>query len=527
MKTQTRNLSHFSWLSILAFSTFIFITSCSSDDVPKETPVETESDSNETTTPIEISPDVNDDGALNILVIGTSTSINTSTSAFASTKIATELNSILSQDSSITLDVNISFEDIYKNKIVTYGSGQGGNTSNSNFYCHSLLQYYYWPDNQSERLKKLSGQGTYKWDYVVIAADPYIVAKLPGYYALGIHKVAAKVAEGGAKPLLLMLWPKDETKTASITHFSEYGHRAADGAKVTVETIPAGRAWEALPPAKKDQDSDHPTPNGAYLAAASIYSQIFNKSAKTSEYQYDDEIAEMALATKTNEADNVQYTGERSFVSPFKSCAINDNVLHYNHTGTSSENGILGGLKWVINQSSRSLVNGGIAPINFNYGRANTNFEANKRYKINPAGFDYSLGFPMQDNGNHGDTSMLYGLDKRISESDNGTDLGTALYMVRNSELPNGRAIPIRTLYAQLKEAIPSQSAYRDSWHMHSTLDKAIGAYMYTLLTGDCALGVEPIDKNATEWKEWTAHKIGSETAYTLMYLENTTNSCN
>ena len=133
----------------------------------------------------------------------------------------------------------------------------------------------------------------------------------------------------------------------------------------------------------------------------------------------------------------------------------------------------------------------------------------------------------MQDNGNHGNTSMLYGLDKRVNEANNSTDLGTALYMIRNSELPNARAIPVRTLYAQLKEAIPTQSAYSDNWHMHGNLNKAIGAYMYTLLTGDCVLGEEPTDINSNEWKLWMSHKIGYETAYNLMYLKGTIPNCN
>ena len=387
MKIVTKNPLPYNWLSIIIiFALLTFIASCSSDDLS-------------TTPQDEILPDLNDDGELNILVIGTSNSINNSSGAFASNKIATELENILSQDASINLEVNISSEDIYKDKVVTYGLGQGGSTFDANFYCHSLVQYFYWPENQSERLENLAGQGTNKWDYVVIGADPYIVAKLPGYYALGVNKIVAKVAEGGAKPLLLMLWPKDEATTASINQFAEYAHRTADNAIVTVETVPAGRSWEALPSTKKDEDTEHPTPNGAYLAAASIYSQILNKSATTSNYQYDDEIADIALATKTSEADNIQYSGERSFISPFKSCDINDDVLNYNHTGTSSENGILSGLQWVISQSDRSLVSNGTPPINFNYGRANTNFEANKRYNVDPSQFDFSLGFPMQDNG--------------------------------------------------------------------------------------------------------------------------------
>jgi len=512
MKAIIRNILHFKRLSVVLLT--LFITGCS-DDSSTQIPLD------------ETSVDINDDGKLNILVIGTSKSINNSSAEFASNNIATELESILSQDTSHNLEVNISFEDIYRSKVVTFGLGQAGTTLDWDHYCHSLMQYYYWPDGQSERLENLTGQGATIWDYVVVAADPYIVAKLPGYYGLGVNKIVAKIAEGGAKPLLLMLWPKDEATTASINHFAEYTYRAADGANVTVETVPAALAWEALPSIKKDEAVEHPTPNGAYLAAASIYAQILNKSATISAYQYDDEIAEIALAIKTSEAGNLHYTGERSFLSPFKSCDIDDDILNYNHTGTSSENGILNGLQWVISQSNRSLVSNGTPPINFNYGRANTNFEAHKRYNIDPAQFDFSLGFPMQDNGNHGNTSMLYGLDKRIDESNNSTDLGTALFMVRNSELPNARAIPVRTLYAQLKEAIPTQSAYSDSWHMHGNLDKAVGAYMYTLLTGECVLGDEPIDSNSNEWKTWMAHKIGYETAYSLMYLKGIAPSCN
>lgn len=511
-------------LKAIAFLAVITIWSCSSDDATTPLPIITPPQGTDDT--VTVSPDVNADGQLNILIIGTSQSINNSTGAFATNAIATQLNNILSQDAAIDLELNISFEDIYRTKEVPFGLGQAGNVYDADYYAHSLMQYYYWPEGQTERLANLANTDATKWDYVVIAADPYIVAKLPGYYALGVNKVASKIAEGGAKPMLLMVWPKDEANTASIALFEEFTYRTSEQAKVTIETIPAGLAWQALPNDKKDTASQHPTPNGAYVAAASIYSQIVNKSAATSDYSYDDAIADIALTTKTNAANTSHYTGERSFVSPYKACDIADNTLNYNHTGTSSENGILNGLHWVFNQSSKSLVNGGTPPINFNYGRANTNFEPNKRYKIDPSRFDFSFGFPMQDHANHGNTSMLYGIDKRYNESTNGTDLGTALYMVRNNELPTARAVPVRTLYAQLQEAIPGQSAFSDNWHMHGHLDKAIGAFMYTMLTGDCALGSEPADTSSNAWQQWMAHKIGYETAYTVMYL-NGVPACN
>ncbi|WGH74996.1 hypothetical protein P8625_13075 [Tenacibaculum tangerinum] len=502
-------------ISILLVSCFII--SCSSDSSTETLPEEV----------IKDSPDINKDGKLNILVIGTSKSITYKASGFSPNEIATQLSNILSQDTALDLEVNISFEDIYKSKQTTYLLGQDALEITTNHYIHSLMQYYYWPEGQSERLDNIAGKKGTTWDYVVIASDPFLVSQLPGYNALGVNKIASKVAEGGAKPLLLMVWPKDETVTGKLNLFEEFTYRIADHAKVYIDVIPAGLAWNELPASKKDTASEHPTPNGAYVTAASIYAQIVNKSAASSDYTYDDEIADLALKVKTSEENATHYTGERTFVSPFKGCFIDDSTLNYNHTGTSTENGILNGLKWIIQKSDRTLVSGGTAPINFNYGRANTNFEAHKRYKIDPTKFDYSFGFPMQDHGlGVAETTMLYGIDKRSNESHNGTDIGTALYMIRNSELPHARAIPVRSLYAQIKEIIPSQTALRDEGHLHTNIDKAIGAFMYTLLTGDCVLGEEPADKNSTQWKEWVSHKVGYETAYTLMTLKAAPN-CN
>jgi len=181
---------------------------------------------------------------------------------------------------------------------------------------------------------------------------------------------------------------------------------------------------------------------------------------------------------------------------------------------------------WVFNQSPKTLQAGGPSPINFNYGRANTNFEPNKRYKVDPELFDFSFGFPMQDHGNNGDVSMLYGIDKRASGTLNDTDVGVAQYMVEQSEIPYARGIPIRTLYAQMKDSIPNQSAYGDSWHMSGNLNIAIGAYMFTILNGTCVLGEEPENQDSNDWKSWMSHKIGYETAWNLMYLEGSTPEC-
>ncbi|MFK7811320.1 MAG: hypothetical protein AB8B59_02430 [Maribacter sp.] len=470
--------------------------------------------------------DINGDGELNILILGTSKSIKNGAEAFSSETIASELNAILSEDATSTAVPYVESEDIYKSKDVSVALGSGGTEYNYTHYSHSLVQYYYWPEGMEARMDKLSGKGNKKWDYVVIAADPYIVSTLPGYYSLGVNKIASKVAEGGAKPLLMLMWPKANTSLSSMAYFEEFTYRTSEGAKVALETIPAGLAWQSLSNDKKDESATHPSPNGAYTAAATIYSQVYGTSASESDYEYDNSIAETVLSTVKSAAKENHFSAERNYVSPFLACDISITTIHYNHTGTSSENGILNGLNWVFGKSDRTLERDGPSPINFNFGRANTNFEAEKRYKIDASAFNFSFGFPMQDGAETGDISMLYGIDKRNSQSDNGTDLGVALYMVRESELPIARAVPIRTLFAQLKEMDIVTSAYRDNWHMSRDLDKASAGFMYTMLTGECDLGVEPTDKTSSEWKSWAAHKIGYETAWNLMYLNSKAPSC-
>ncbi|MFT5877062.1 MAG: hypothetical protein ACI8SA_000919, partial [Dokdonia sp.] len=152
--------------------------------------------------------DVNGDGTLNVLVIGTTNSIKDNAEPFSPNQISMELQSILSADTALSLSINVVAEDIYKTKNVSSGIA-GQFNSNLDYYCHSLLQYYYWPDAHDDRMNNLTGDHGVDWDYVVIGADPYIVSNIPGYYSLGVNKIASKVAAGGAIPLLLMMWPKD------------------------------------------------------------------------------------------------------------------------------------------------------------------------------------------------------------------------------------------------------------------------------------------------------------------------------
>ena len=384
------------FFSLLALMTAI---GCQSDKASTDTHSATTDSADSVVDGEYVNPDVNNDGNINIFILGTSTSINGG-QGFSPDPIAQELQRILDGDPNRTGDVNVVFEDIHTSTAITIGLGGNGAEYTYTHHRHSLLQYYYWPADIELRMQNLKGEGDHDWDYVIIASDPYIISNTPGVYALGAHKIAAKVEEGGGLPLLLMMW----SDGVSEDILEEFTYRTANGSAVDIQTVPAGLAWGNLSADLQDTSNSHPSPNGAYLAAASIYSHITRVGATESEYQYNADVANGAFQTMNEAEEQEHYSGELIFDSPFAPCDVTNAVLSYNHTGSSSENGILGGLNWVFDQATESLENGGGEPITFNYGRANTNFEAQKRYQVDPERFLFSFGFPMQDHGNHGKT---------------------------------------------------------------------------------------------------------------------------
>lgn len=468
--------------------------------------------------------DVNSDNAINILVLGSSNSIDQFQKPFLIDYISFELDSILSNDTLIDLPVNVEYEEISKGINIPTGVALSAYW-NVNHFCHSLAQYYYWPDKRDETLDNLRGEGGTDWDYVVIGSDPLILKNMPGYYSFGVNKIASVISEGGAKPLLFLEWDEDSN---FISHFEEFTYRAANGAPVPIEVVPAGLAWEGLPSELRDVSFYLPTPNGDYLGAASIYSQILRRSASNSSYVKNDQIADIADEVRI-EADNSEhYSGKPTFISPFRECNVNSTNLIYNHTGSSTENGFLSGLNWVTGEYGKTLQFGSSSPVNFNYGRSSMG-GGTKEYTIDPSKFDFSFGFALHDDARTGYTSMLYGLDKRSTMDGYDTDLGTAFKMINNNEVPHARNVPLRTIIAQMIEEIPGVELYPpgDDWHLSSDVNKAVATYIHTILSGECTLPPAPdVCKDSSAWRTWMSHKIGQETAWTLMYLK-AENPCN
>jgi hypothetical protein len=468
--------------------------------------------------------DINKDGEINILVLGSISSIDAYQKPFLTDYIALELNKILSNDTLIKLPVNVIYEEIYKEKNIITGVALSA-MWNIKHFCHSLAQYYYWPDKREDRLSNLRGEFGTDWDYVVIGSDPVILKTMPSYYFLGVNKIASVISAGGAIPLLLMEWDEDLNL---IAHFEEFTYRAAEGANVPIQVVPAGLAWKNLPPTLRDVSYYLPTPNGDYLGAASIYAQLLKRSASSSSYKVNDQIADIANEIRITAENTKHYTGKPTFISPFMECNVKSENLTYNHTGSSTEFGFLNGLNWVTNQYGKTLQYGENSPVHFNYGRSSMG-GGTKEYKVDKTKYDFSFGFAIHDDARTGYTSMLYGLDRRATMGGYDTDLGTALKMVYQNEIPYARNIPLRTIIAQMIDEIPGIKLYPtgDDWHLSSDVNNAVATYIHTMLSGECTLPPPPdICLDSSAWRTWMAHKIGQETAWKLMYME-AENSCN
>ena len=103
------------FLSSMCLSS-IFFSACQTDkdNEGSENP-------NETVESEYVSPDLNGDNSINILVLGTSMSVN-GDAGFSSTQISAELQSILDADSANTAEVNVISEDIYTSTPITIDS---------------------------------------------------------------------------------------------------------------------------------------------------------------------------------------------------------------------------------------------------------------------------------------------------------------------------------------------------------------------------------------------------------------------
>lgn len=488
---------------------------------------------------------------LNILVVGSTSSFSdggesgvVAEKAFNPTNITTHLQDILSQDAALGKTVNVQHQEVFKMKTNFVHTSKTG-SANITEHCYSLGQHYFWPDGKADRLAHFRGENGTKWDYVILCGDPYIMANFPGMYAEGVKLIKDEAARStnpiAPQVVLLAQWPENSS-SFSADDFNEVVHRVGNSADLIV--VPGGKVWDSYT-SQDTSTSAHPTPRGAYLAAASIYSSISptlfetttRRSASTSVYDFTadgDNIANHALSVIDANAGVAQYSGDYDTPNVFTMKYVPKRVVSFRETGTSTEDGLRDALNRLddvqrITFNTTGYSDAGGTRWDFNYGRGNDGWEDSKDYEVNPDIYDRSYGFPMHYyNTSTAPLTMPYGIDKHYHGSgyEDGSDLGIAYNMVRPSTretgLPEGhdvRAIPIRLIWCKMEQASPGFNPLGDNTHMHKKLNDASAAFMYTLLSGRCAIVDEPASPGSDAWLQWLGHKIGYETAWQMSHL--------
>ncbi len=465
-----------------------------------------------------------------VLIIGSDYDLGdkygSDSAAFSPTAIASELDEILTKNGPGNATVTV--EERYNHYNPT-GFVYNGHTFGSRSY--NLTGWFHYPlpaGAEEARWANLRGEGGTVWDYVVIIGDPYTIEKTPGMYAQGVAKVAEEVAKGAdpAEVILLMNWPASAS-SSSVAHYKEVVYRT--GRSGGYKVAPAALAWEA---AGSPSGVSHPNADGAYIAAASIYSRIYNQSASNSGYTYNDTLADTVQTTVAANVGQPQYSGDFNFINPYLMLGDKRRDVHFSENGTSTEEDFKNAAKSAMDRigvtyntidycpngsSSSATYNsntpeddglgwpvGNEMPIAWNHGRS----YPDGRIKLNPDYWQLGLGFEYQWNTTAYSTEIAN--DHYIAMMDY-YDTNRANDRLADAAI-GARWMPTRMLWAQFHKEYPDSNPMRDSNHLNWDQTHAIGTYMYTLYSGRCPLDPEPSPMTSV----WMAQKIGYETAWRM-----------
>ena len=419
---------------------------------------------------------------VNILIIGSTKdssehrSIKGDSKAFSPELIKDELQKILE---GVELGkVNITLLDRYQT--------QPGK------YAYNLISWFHWPYpadvETNERWPNLQGKKSTKWDYVVLIGDPYTIEKMPGLYTHGVAKVAEQVAKGSAETILLMNWPAKSSKS-TIDHYREVIYRT--GRSGGFKVAPAAMAWEA---AGKPSGESHPNKSGAYIAAASIYSRIWNKSAKASTYSYSSKLADTVDKIVKLNVGKPQYKGKFNFQSPFKMFNNQSRIVApiKSGGGSSTEVDFIGRTGDAVKRAGALTGKGARYTIGRYTGR---NPKGGKDFR-NRGG--NAFGYLYHVEGNN--------IDKTISNI-----TGWEMFLANNmiTELSDFRLIPRRILLGSLLQFDPKMKIVGGG-HVYGSQATSVGTYIYTIISGRCPMDPKPNEITA----QWHAQKTGYEMAW-------------
>ena len=119
-----------------------------------------------------------------------------------------------------------------------------------------------------------------KWDIVVLQQGPSALPESQADLLASTRLFADLAREHGARVALLMVWPESNRPAARDSVRMSYTNAAA---AVDGILVPAGEAWRAAwrrDPTLELYSSDgfHPAPMGSYLAALSLFEQLYGRS---------------------------------------------------------------------------------------------------------------------------------------------------------------------------------------------------------------------------------------------------------
>jgi len=482
-------------------------------------------------------PSILDAADTNVLVLGSTKSFSEDWYAgeasiknqqpFNPQLVANELQSIL--NGAAVGSANVTFVDIYRST-TRWINGGGSDPAKT----YSLQGYFYHPDNREARWDNLKGDNGTEWDYIVLLEDPSILINTPGAYANGVRLIVNKIREGSpqAQPILMMQWA-DAASSVLAQEFGEVTYRIGDSGDISVS--PAGYAWDSL--TSKDTGT-HPTPHGAYLAAATLYSTIYSGNASVSSYTYDDHLASLAYGTVQDHASQSHYSGLYDNPNPYLILNEKDRVIRSDQNGSSTVQTMLSwNSPYASGRYFQALLNpelrihdytededGFSGKKHFHMGRSL--HESGKRYKYEPSNYRYAMGFTYQVRNKsagsdsdilEGQWDMLYGMDVLDNsygyEYDRG-DSRMSFLMIKQDRIADGvRNLPIHALWASVNVEMGNSTPFSDTRHYGADMNESVVSYMMTLLTGRC-----PIGKNGSE-TERERQRIGYEHAWVMSTL--------
>lgn len=151
-------------------------------------------------------------------------------------------------------------------------SGQKMQVESVTFGGYSLDDHW----NQGDALEAIDSQ---TWDYVILQHGPSTLASSREELRASARRYNERIRKAGARPALYMVWPSLDRFSFFDNVREAYSLAASD---IDGVFIPAGEAWRAA--WRRDPDAPlyggddfHPSTEGSYAAALSIYGMLTGK----------------------------------------------------------------------------------------------------------------------------------------------------------------------------------------------------------------------------------------------------------